>query len=76
MNIRYDLLFLTFITIFPLITNVADTGSHHADAMSSTVDVNTLVGWDVALGAFPTTVALTPATGVVAIPTAQHWAGS
>lgn len=70
------LLFPTFITVISLVTSVADAGSHHADAMSSTVDVNALVGRDVTLSAFPPTVALAAATGVVAIPTAQDWAGS
>ncbi|TNN80709.1 hypothetical protein EYF80_009060 [Liparis tanakae] len=53
-----------------------DAGAHYADAVSSTVDVDALVGWHIALSAFPPAVALAPATGVLAIATAQHWAGS
>jgi len=67
---------LTFFTIVALITSVADAGAHDADAVSSTVDVDALVGWHIALSAFPPAVALAPATGVLAIATAQHWAGS
>ena len=67
---------LTFLTIITLITSVADASTDNADAVSSTVDVDALVGWHVALGAFPAAVALAAATGVLAITTAQHWAGS
>lgn len=67
---------LTFLTIITLITSIADASTDNADAMSSTVDVDALVGWHVALGAFPAAVALAAATGVLAITTAQHWAGS
>lgn len=44
--------------------------------MSSTVDVDALVGWHITLSAFPPAVALAAATGVLAITTAQHWTGS
>lgn len=64
-----------FLTVLSLITSVADAGAHYADTMSSTVDVNTLVGWHVALGTFPTTVALAASTRVLTVTAAQHRAG-
>lgn len=67
---------LTFFTIIALVASIADAGTHNADAVSSTVDVDALVGWHVALGSFPPAVALAAATGVLAVTTAQHWAGS
>lgn len=66
---------LTFLTVIALITSIADAGAHNADAMSSTVDVNALVGWHVALSPFPPTVALAAATRVLAITATQHWTG-
>lgn len=67
---------LTFLTIVALITGVADAGTHYADAVSSAVDVDALVGRHVALSAFPPAVALAAATRVLAVTTAQHRAGS
>ena len=67
---------LTFLTVIALITSIADAGAHDADAVPSTVDVDALVGWHVALSAFPPAVALAAATGVLSITTAQHWTGS
>lgn len=61
---------LTFFTIITLITSVADAGSRNTDAMSSTVDVDALVGWHITLSTFPPAVALAAATGVLAISTA------
>lgn len=66
----------TFFTIVAFITSIADAGTHNADAMSSTVDVDALVGWHVTLSPFPPAVALAAATRVLAITTAQHWTGS
>lgn len=67
---------LTFLTIVTLITSIADAGAHNADAVSSTVDVDALVGRHVALGAFPPAVALAAAPRVLAVTAAQHWTGS
>lgn len=66
---------VTFLTVVALIASVADAGTHDADAVSSTVDVDALVGWYVALCALPPTVALTATTRVLTITTAQHWTG-
>lgn len=67
---------LTFLTVVSLITSVADAGTDDADTVSSTVDVDTLVGWHIAFSAFPAAVALTASPGVLAVPTAQHRTGS
>lgn len=67
---------LTFLTVVALITSIADAGAHDADAVSSAVDVDALVGWHVALGAFPPAVALAAAPRVLAVTAAQHGTGS
>lgn len=67
---------LTFLTIISLITSIADADTHNADAVSSTVNINALFDWNITLGAFPSTVALTTTMGVLAICTAQNWTGS
>ncbi len=67
---------LTFLTIITLISSIANAGTNNADAVSSTVDVDALIGRHIALSAFPPTVALAAATGVLAITTAEHRTGS
>jgi len=51
----------TLFTVVPLVASVADAGAHNADAVSTAVDVDALVGRHVALGALPATVALAAA---------------
>lgn len=66
----------TFLTVVSLIASIADAGAHNAYAVSSTVDVNALVGWHITFSAFPPTVALAATTGVLAVTTTQHRTGS
>lgn len=66
----------TFLTVVSLVSSIADAGSYNAYAMSSTVDVDALVGWHITFRAFPPAVALAAATGVLTITAAQHWTGS
>lgn len=65
----------TFLTVFTLVTSIADACAHYADSMSPTVDINALVGWYVTLSTFPPAVTLATAAGVLAVTTAQHRAG-
>ena len=66
----------TFLAVLALVAGVADAGAHDAGAVVAAGHVDALVGWHVALGTLPATVAQAPAFHVLAIPTAEHGAGS
>ena len=66
---------LTFLAVLALVAGVADAGAHDAGAVVTAGHVDALVGGHVALGALPAAVAQAPALHVLAVPTAEHWAG-
>lgn len=66
----------TFLAVLALVAGVADAGAHDAGAVVAAGHVDALVGWHVALGTLPAAVAQAPALHVLAIPTAEHGAGS
>lgn len=66
----------TFLTVVALVASVATAGAHQANPMSSTVDVDALVGRHVALHALPAAVALAAAVRVLAVSVAKNRTGS
>lgn len=69
------LLSLTLSTALPFVANGAHTVAVSAGAVAAAKRVDALCDRDVALGSLPAAVTHTGALVVLAIATAQHWAG-
>lgn len=67
---------LTFFTVVTLVTSIANAGPHQADPVSSTVDVNALVGRYVTFHTLPPAVALAAAVRVLAVTVAENRTGN
>lgn len=65
----------TFFTVLPFVSRITDARSHNARAVSAAGDVDALVGWNVAFGPFPATVAHAATFEILTVSTAQHWTG-
>lgn len=65
----------TLFTVGSFVASVAHTGAHHTEAVAPTLRIETLSGRDITLSALPTAVAKTAPPGVLAVTTAENWAG-
>lgn len=66
---------LTLSTALPFVANGTHAIAISAGAVAAAKGVNALRNRDIALGSLPATVAHTGALVVLAVATAQHWAG-